>query len=157
MYGKHFESMYEGSMYGAGVAVFAVWGYVISHARAGKVELNPKKLADTLGGTLEQIESAIEFLCSPDPMSRHKTHEGRRMLKEGQFQFSLPAWEDYQRIRNEDERREYNRVKQREYRAKNRNGKPRNVPCRAGEEGLADKNALVEKGQMATEPNERGN
>ena len=30
MYGKHFASMYEGSLYGSGAVVFAVWGYVIA-------------------------------------------------------------------------------------------------------------------------------
>jgi hypothetical protein len=116
MYGKHFESMYEGSMYGAGVAVFAVWGYVIAHTRKSLVELNPKKLADTLGGEREEIEKAIRFLMEKDPNSRHKAHEGRRLLKEGEFQYRVPSWEEYRRILNEDERREYNRKKQAEYR-----------------------------------------
>lgn len=123
MWGKHFESMYEGSMYGAGTNVFAVWGYVISHTRAGRVELNPKKLADTLGGTMEEIQKAIEYLMSPDPHSRHKEHQGRRLLKEGEFQYFLPSWASYQQIRNEEERREYNRNKQREYRQMKK-GKP---------------------------------
>lgn len=118
MYGKHFESMYEGSMYGSGVAVFAVWGYVIAHTRKSRVELNPKKLSDTLGGTISEIEAAIKFLMSPDPNSRHKEHGGRRLIKEGEFQYFLPSWESYQKIRNADERREYNRVKQAEYRSK---------------------------------------
>lgn len=123
MYGKHFESMYEGSMYGAGVAVFAVWGYVIAHTRKSRVELNPKKLSDTLGGTISEIESAIKFLMSPDKNSRHNEHEGRRLIKEGEFQYFLPSWAAYQQIRNADERREYNRMKQAEYRAK-RNSNP---------------------------------
>ena len=120
MYGKHFESMYEGSMYGAGLAVFAVWGYVISHTRDSRVELNPKKLADTLGGNVHEVVEAITKLQQPDPESRHKSHEGRRLLKEGEFQYFVPSWEDYQQIRNEMERREYNRVKQREYRQRKR-------------------------------------
>ena len=126
MYGKHFESMYEGSMYGSGVAVFAVWGYVISHARKGKIELNAKKLADTLGGSVGEIDAAIEYLKGADPNSRHKSHEGRRLIQEGQFQYWIPSWEDYQEIKNEEDRREYNRVKQAEYRARKRivNGKP---------------------------------
>lgn len=118
MYGKHFESMYEGSMYGAGVAVFAVWGYVIAHARKSRVELNPKKLSDTLGGTVEEILDAIEVLKSPDPQSRHKEADGRRLVQEGEFQYFLPSWEAYQGIRNADDRRAYNAAKQREYRAR---------------------------------------
>ena len=124
MWGKHFESMYEGSMYGAGVAVFAVWGYVISHARKGRVELNPKKLADTLGGTVDEIQEAINKLTQPDPQSRHKQNEGRRLIKNGEFQYEIPSWESYQAIRNEDDRREYNRIKQAEYRAKRRVSNP---------------------------------
>lgn len=118
MYGKHFESMYEGSMYGAGVPVFAVWGYVIAHARKARVELNPRKLADTLGGDVSEIETAIEFLMKPDPNSRHKEHEGSRLIKEGEFQYFLPSWETYQAIRSADDRREYNRLKQQERRQK---------------------------------------
>lgn len=120
MYGKHFESMYEGSMYGAGVAVFAVWGYVIAHVRKSRVELNPVKLADTLGGDVKEMASAIEVLMKPDANSRHKEHDGRRLLREGQFQYFVPSWESYQGIRNSDDRREYNKIKQREYRAKKR-------------------------------------
>ena len=125
MYGKHFESMYEGSMYGAGIAVFAVWGYAISHVRASMVELNPRLLSNTLGGTVEEVELAIEYLCKPDPESRHKEHGGRRLIREGQFQYFLPSWESYRKIRSADERREYNRVKQAEYRSKKpKRGKP---------------------------------
>lgn len=117
MYGKHFESMYEGSMYGAGIAVFAVWGYVISHARSGRIELNPRKLADTLGGEIGEVIGAIEFLMRPDPQSRHKAHEGRRLLKEGEFQYFLPSWEDYQKLRDAADLREYNRLAKRRERA----------------------------------------
>lgn len=118
MFGKHFASMYEGSMYGAGIAVFAVWGYVIANCNKGAVELNPKKLADTLGGTMQEVTEAIQFLERPDEHSRFKEYGGRRLVKEGEFQYRVPSWEFYRQIRNEDERREYNRKKQAEYRAK---------------------------------------
>ena len=54
MYGKHFASMYEGSLYGSGAVVFAVWGYVIAcqvpdREHGAVVTLNARKLADTLG------------------------------------------------------------------------------------------------------------
>jgi hypothetical protein len=118
MYGKHYESMYEGSMYGAGVAVFAVMGYVISHTRESRIELNPRKLADTLGGTLEDIEGALAYLTGPDPRSRHKAYEGARLVKEGEFQYLVPSWESYQAIKNEEDRRQYNREAKRRERAK---------------------------------------
>ncbi len=118
MYGKAFESMYDGSMYGAGCNVFAVWNYVIAKTRESTIELNPKKLMDVLGGTEEEIISAIEFCCRPDPESRSKEEGGRKLVKEAQFQYRVVNWGYYQGIKNEEARAEYNRVKMREYRAR---------------------------------------
>ncbi len=105
-------------MIGAGIAVFAVWNYVITKAKAGVLEINPKMLAFTLGGKESEIEEALEYLQQPDPESRSKLEDGRRIIREGQFQYRLVNWEYYQQIRNEDDRREYNRLKQAEYRAR---------------------------------------
>ena len=118
MYGKTYESMYSGSMVGAGLNVFAVWNYIITKTHFGVIELNPKLLNAILGGTVEEIVAAIEFLGAPDPESRSKAEDGRRIVKEGQFQYRVVNWEEYQAIRNADELREYNRRKQAEYRAK---------------------------------------
>lgn len=118
MWGKHFESMYEGSMYGAGLAVFAVWGYVLSHAWVGRgrLDLNPKLLANTLGGTEEEVLGAIEYLTSPDPKSHFKANEGRRLVHEVGFKYFVPSWEYYQGVRNDDNRREQNRIAQAKFR-----------------------------------------
>lgn len=123
MYGKHFASMYVGSMVGSGACVFAVWGYVIAHAQDARVELNPRLLAAILGESIDSVTKAIEILSAPDPESRSKTHEGRRLVREGQFQYFLPTWESYREIRKEDDRREYNRLKKREERERRRNVK----------------------------------
>jgi len=121
VYGKNYESMYEGSMIGAGINVFAVWNYIITKARGGVVEINPKLLAFTLGGKEEDVEDALKFLQRPDPESRSKLEEGRRIIREGQFQYRVVNWGYYQQIRTEEDRREYNRRKQAEYRKR---GKP---------------------------------
>jgi hypothetical protein len=118
MYGKSFESKYSGSLVGAGINVFAVWDYITTMARRGTVEVNPKLLAFTLGGAVEEVEAALEFLQRPDPESRSKEEDGRRIVKEGQFQYRVVNWGYYQGIKSEDERREYNRIKQAEYRGK---------------------------------------
>jgi hypothetical protein len=118
MFGKHFQSMYTGSMFGAGTAVFSVMGYAISHAVKGRVELNPVMLAPTLGTDVASVEAAINYLEQPDPRSRSKDYEGRRLIREGEFQYFMPTHEKYQFIRNNDERREYNRQKKAEERAR---------------------------------------
>ena len=116
MYGKFFSSTFTGSMYGAGPVVFAVWGYVIANTQDSTVELNPKMLAAAIGASANEVETAIGFLCEPDPKSRNPEMEGRRLVREGQFQFRVVTHQHYRAIRNDDDRKEYNRKKQQESR-----------------------------------------
>ncbi len=123
MFGKHFASMYEGSMFGAGAVVFAVMGYVIANQEpdrtvGSQVELNPKLLAAILGEPVKEVEKAIDFLCSPDKESRSKDEGGRRLVKMGQFAYRVVNGAKYLKILDREARREYQRVKQAEYRAK---------------------------------------
>ncbi len=107
-------------MVGAGLNVFAVWNYIVTNTHFGVIELNPKLLKAILGGELEEIEDALAYLSKPDPDSRSKDEDGRRIVKEGQFQYRVVNWLEYQAIKNADDLREYNRVKQAEYRARKR-------------------------------------
>lgn len=118
MYGKHFESMYTGSMVGAGATVFAVWGYIIAHAREGRVELNPTILAAVLGAPQADVTAAIDFLASPDERSRSKEYEGRRLVQVGEFLYEVPTHEKYRSMRDDDDRKEYMRQYMRQYRAR---------------------------------------
>ena len=118
MYGKFFSSTFTGSMIGAGPVVFAVWGYIIANAVKGHVELNPQLLAAIIGADVNDIEAAVKYLEAPDPRSRSKDLDGRRIVKVGQFLYSVTNFQQYHNMRNEDDRREYNRVKQAEHRAK---------------------------------------
>jgi hypothetical protein len=69
-------------MAGSGSNVFAVWTYCIATAnRHHTVYLNEKGLSVILGEPIERIEQAINYLCSPDPNSRSKVEEGRRLIK----------------------------------------------------------------------------
>lgn len=125
MFGKHFSSMYEGSLYGAGAMVFAVWGYVIANFRpdknlGGYVNLNPKMLAATLGEGVDDVQKAIDYLCAPDPNSRNKDRDGRRLVKIAEYDYQVVNGAAYRAIRNEWERREYNRLAQQRHRDKKR-------------------------------------
>lgn len=123
MYGKHFSSMYEGSMIGAGAVVFAVMGYVIANGQPDRavgtqVELNPKLLAFIFGEPEKDVESAIDYLCSPDPKSRTDTNDGRRLVRLGQFAYQVVNGAKYRAIRDEERRRETDRESKRRQRAK---------------------------------------
>ena len=122
-WGKIFESLFEGSMVGSGPTVFAVWSYVIAKTQApGLVELNPKLLAGVIGGEVEKIREAIEFLSSPDPDSRGIEHEGRRLVHQHAFQYFVPQWEFYRAKRDAEAKNEYMRNYMAERRAKEKGG-----------------------------------
>lgn len=129
MYGKHFASMYQRSMVGSGAIVFAVMGYVIANYRldrtvGAQVTLNPHLLSAILGEKVSAVEGAINFLCSPDPKSTSKEEEGRRLVKIGEFEYRVVNGAKYTAVRNEDERREYQRQWMANKRAKSKpNGK----------------------------------
>ena len=123
MYGKHYSSLYDGSMIGAGAVVFAVWGYVIAcqqpdRSVGSQVDLNPKLLAFIIGEPEEEVIKAIEYLCSPDEKSRTKEQEGRRLIRIGEFSYQVVNGQKYTNIRNEAERRVQNRESQQRFREK---------------------------------------
>ena len=115
MYGKHFASMYEGSMIGLGSAVFAVWGYVIGNMLPDKptqsfiVSLNPKKLSFIIGEKESIIEKAIETLLAPDNKSRTKEAQGRRLIKVSEYEYKVVNGMTYFAIKNLEEKRAYDR------------------------------------------------
>ena len=113
-------------MVGAGACVFALMGYVISKQQPPDftVELNSKLLAAILGETEDEIEKAVEYLCAPDPISRSPDNEGRRLLKVGAFNYHVVNGAAYNRIRNYEERKAYNREAQAKYRSRNKPSEP---------------------------------
>lgn len=128
-YGKLFESTYTGSMFGAGAAVFAVWGYVIAHTQPGLneagvetgiVEVNPPLVASLIGMQAKEVQEAIDYLTGPDQRSRSPGHDGRRLLPVGAFIFEVPTFPDYQRKQNPEARKEAGRERVRKHRAKMR-------------------------------------
>jgi hypothetical protein len=153
MYGKSFESKFEGSMVGAGFHVYSVWDYCITKNRSGFIELNPKLLAFVLDGGKPESEmkvaEAIEFLSLPDPKSRNKTEDGRRLVKEGEYQYRMVNWQHYESIKSIADLREYNRRKQAEYRARKAEAKraKKSGPLK----GEAAAIAAVENGTMTQE------
>lgn len=118
MYGKWYDSVYEGSMAGKGAVVIALWGYCCCKAdpEDHSVLLNPSLLAAKIGEPVDAIDRAVAFLCSPDPQSQNTDHDGRRLLHMGGLRYFVVTHEHYRNMRNEDDRREYMRQYMRDYR-----------------------------------------
>ena len=111
MYGKSFESMYEGSMVGIGPTTFAVWGYCITKADNvdHTVILNPVLLAAVLGTTEEDIVNSVNKLTSPDPVSKNPARDGRRLLHQTGHLYFVVSHEAYRGIKTNEDRRKYMR------------------------------------------------
>jgi len=119
MFGKFFAQTFTGSMRGAGSDVFAVWSYVIANMRYdNSIEMNHADVAARIGMTTAEVDAAVAFLCAPDQKSRTPDHDGRRLLHDGAFLYTVVNGAHYRAIRNEDERREYFKLKKRESRAR---------------------------------------
>ena len=143
MFGKHFSSMYEGSMVGSGAAVFAVMGYVIANWKpdkevGGQIRLNTTILAAIFGEEESVIQAAIDFLCSPDPQSTTPDEGGRRLIKIGQFDYRVVNAAKYQAIRDEEEKREANRIRQKNFRHKSKPSPGETTYVKAYEAGASE-------------------
>jgi hypothetical protein len=153
-YGKHYASLYRGSLYGKGAIKFAVMGYVIaSQAPLGKekdsplyVELNPAMIADIFGESEKDILEAIGFLCAPDVSSRSKEEQGRRLVQEGQFTYRVVNGRFYRDLADEERRAESARIYTKRYRARQML-KARHVPSPGEREYIAafDRGATEEE------------
>lgn len=123
MYGRIFETMFEGSLVGSKPIVWAVWGYVIAKQRrdrivGSQVRLNSELLRVIFGTTEKEVEGAIEFLCKPDAHSSSKEKGGRRLVKLGEFEYQVVNGAKYMAVRDEEDRRRQNREAQRRFRGK---------------------------------------
>lgn len=84
------------------------------------VEASVPGLADLARVKIVDCEEALEKLMSPDKHSRNQTHQGRRIEKcDGGWR--ILNGEYYRQKMGEEDRREYQRLYHREYRAKKKN------------------------------------
>lgn len=88
----------------------------------GVVEASLPGLADLARVTVDECKDALSTLSNPDPYSRSKSDEGRRIreVPGGWFLINYPA---YREKLGTEERREYLRIKQQESRARKRQQK----------------------------------
>jgi len=85
----------------------------------GRVFTSIPGLAKLAGVSAEATRKAIKTFLEPDPDSRTKDHEGRRIC-EIDGGYGLLNHAKYRAMRDDDERKEYMREYMREYREKNK-------------------------------------
>ena len=123
---KLFSSITESTVWCEPHATRIVWISMLAMAdKHGRVWGSIPGLANRARVTLEECQDALECFLSPDRFSRTEEEEGRRIAKmDGGWR--LINYDKYREVRDEEQRKEYKKLKQREYRGqsvdKNVNG-----------------------------------
>jgi len=81
MYGKLFESMFDGTLSESWEALIVFQQMIILSDANGVVDVTPSALHRRTGIPLDVIEKGIEVLESPDDASRTPSEEGRRIVR----------------------------------------------------------------------------
>lgn len=115
-YTKLFNSILASTVWREPMETRIVWITLLAMAdKDGIAEASVPGLADFARVSVEATREALERLSAPDPDSRSKEHDGRRIeAVEGGWQ--LLNHSKYRAKMGADERREYNRIKQAQYR-----------------------------------------
>lgn len=139
-YVKLFSSIVTSSMWSESPATRIVWVTMLAMKdNYQEVHAAIPGLARAANVPLKDTEAAIKKFLSPDPYSRTKDHEGRR-IEEIPGGWRILNGEYYRKLMSIEERREYKRIKEAERRARMR-GKPVDK----------DGQAVTERGQKSAE------
>jgi hypothetical protein len=102
--------MFQGSMYGNPDGIITFMVMLVLADRYGDVDMTPQAIAAMTSIPLATIQEGIEFLSRPDPRSRTPDEDGRRIVLidfHRDWGWHIVNFERYHKIRNEEERREY--------------------------------------------------
>ncbi len=116
-YTKLFNSILMSTIWREDDKTRIVWITLLAMAdKNGIAETSIPSLADAARVSFEDCLASLDKLKSPDKYSRTKDHEGRR-VEECDGGFLLLNHSKYRAKMSADERREYNRIKQKEFRS----------------------------------------
>lgn len=115
---KLFSSILDSTIWQEPNETRLLWITMLAMSDAnGEIQSSIPGLARRAAITLEQCEKGLVTLSSPDTYSRTKDHEGRR-IEEVTGGWRLLNHGRYRALLSYEERKEYNRIKQAERRAK---------------------------------------
>lgn len=112
MYGKIFESIYDGSLYGEFEAIVVMKAMIVLADEKGIVDLSPQALAGRTSYPIDVVKKGLAVLQKPDPDSRSGVADGRRIvpLEDGRaFGWAIVNYEHYRALANRKEKREADR------------------------------------------------
>ncbi len=112
MYGKIFESIYDGSLYGQWEAIVTMQQLIVLADADGVIDMTPPAIAGKTSIPLEILEKGLKTLSEPDPYSRSHGCDGVRIQlldEQRPWGWFLVNHEKYQKLRTAEDRRVYMR------------------------------------------------
>lgn len=80
MYGKIFDSMYEGTLYGHWEAIVTLQQMLVLCSSEGVIDMTPQAISARTSIPLDIITKGIGILCEPDPYTRTPGEDGKRIV-----------------------------------------------------------------------------
>ncbi len=122
MYGKVFESIYDGSLYGEWEAIVVFKALIVLADERGVIDMSPAALAGRTSYPVEIVNKGLEVLQRPDPDSRSDTSDGRRIepLDQRTFGWRIVNYMHYRNLASRDGKRMADRARRAEIRNKNK-------------------------------------
>jgi len=134
MYGKLFTQMYDGTLATKGPwqALVTFQQMLILCDKDGVIDMTPEAISRRTTIPIEIIEIGIPALEEVDPASRSPELEGRRIVRlseSREWGWQIVNYAKYRKIRSEEDRKEYMRNYQKNYRKRAvNNSKQVNTP-----------------------------
>jgi hypothetical protein len=122
LYGKVFNSIYDGTLAGHWEAIVTMQQFIVLATPDGIVDMTPEAIAGRTTIPLDIIKKGISFLEKPDPYTRTPGEDGKRIvLLDGHrpWGWRLVNHGKYMRLRNMEQKREADRTRISEKRLQN--------------------------------------
>ena len=119
MYAKLFTSIYQGTLRGNSNGILVFTNMLAHCDKHGICDIHPRAIAEEVGLSQEAVRASILELEAPDPESRSPEEEGRRIVRVDEHRawgWRVVNFLKYRAIRDEDDRREQNRLAQEAWR-----------------------------------------
>jgi hypothetical protein len=123
VYAKLFTSIYQGTLRGNSHGLLVFTNLLAHCDKNGAADIHPRAIAEEVGLTVEQVNAALRVLESPDDESRSPEEQGRRIIRLDDHRawgWLVVNYCKYRAIRDEDDRREQNRLSQERWRNKHK-------------------------------------
>jgi hypothetical protein len=121
MYGKVFDTIYKGTLYGQWEALVTMQQLIVLADADGVVDMTPMAISGTTSIPREIIDKGLEILAAPDKYTRTPGSDGRRieLIDEHRpWGWVLINYDKYKKIRDSETVREQTRERVRKHRAK---------------------------------------